>query len=157
MGDPMPVARLSPQPTRQFARVGQPSAHGFTALLEAYRSTGGAARGEEVARLLEGHHQGDYLGLARRIVAREVFGFKWRSSLWMPMFQFDLSQVSVRPNANARRVLTELAGEFDGWALALWFAQPNHWLHGAMPVDLLGASLPEVLEAARSDRFIAAG
>jgi len=155
MGDPMPVARLSPQPTRQFARVGQPSSHGFTALLDAYRSTGGAARGEEVARLLEGHHQGDYLGLARRIVAREVFGFKWRSSLWMPMFQFDPHDLSVR--SELRQVLAELSCAFDGWELAAWFVEGNTWLAGRRPVDTLYTDLPAVRDAARADRFIAAG
>jgi hypothetical protein len=134
-----------------------PGDRDFAVLRTAYRASGGIARGDDLARFLSEHHSGDFVSLAMSILEGEVFAFQWQQTFWVPMFQFDLSQVSVRPNANARRVLNELAGEFDGWALALWFAQPNHWLHGAMPVDLLGASLPEVLEAARSDRFIAAG
>ena len=129
----------------------------FAVLRTAYRASGGIARGDDLARLLDEHHSGDFVSLAMSILEAEVFAFQWRQTFWVPMFQFDLRDLSVKPNHNARRVLTELAGEFDGWALALWFAEPNHGLHGARPVDVLNAKLPDVLQAARSDRFIAAG
>ncbi|MDM0059234.1 antitoxin Xre/MbcA/ParS toxin-binding domain-containing protein [Variovorax fucosicus] len=56
-----------------------------------------------------------------------------------------------------QQVLAELVSVFDGWALAIWFVQPNPWLNDRSPVDLLGLNLSGVLEAARADRFVAAG
>ena len=137
--------------------IADPCDQDFAALRTAYRASGGIARGDDLARLLDEHHSGDFVSLAMSILEGELFAFQWQQTFWVPMFQFDLRDLSVKPNPNARRVLTELAGEFDGWALALWFAQPNHWLHGARPVDVLNANLSEVLQAARTDRFIAAG
>ena len=37
----------------------------------------------------------------------------------------------------------------------MWFAQPNGWLHGERPVDLLDAGLDRVLLAAGADRIVA--
>lgn len=135
----------------------EPDDRDFAALCTAYRASGGIARGDDLARLLSEHHSGDFVSLAMAILEGDVFAFQWRRTFWVPMFQFDLREVSVKPKPGTRRVLTELAGEFDGWALARWFARPHHVLHGARPVDLLDANLPDVLQAARTDRFIAAG
>ena len=71
------------------------------------------------------------------------------------MFQFDLNDLSVRPGL--QQVLAELSGEFDDWSLAAWFAEPNSWLDDQRPVDLIATDLRSVVEAARADRFIAAG
>lgn len=146
------VASRSPAPASA-----EPCDRDFAVLRTAYRASGGIARGDDLARFLGEHHSGDFVSLAMSILEGELFAFQWQQTFWVPMFQFDLRDLVVKPNPNARRVLNELAGEFDGWALALWFAQPNHWLHGARPVDVLNADLPEVLQAARTDRFIAAG
>ena len=127
----------------------------FTALLSAFRASGGTARGDDLARLLEDHQHGDFVSLARLIAKGHVFGFDWRGVLWIPMFQYDLCTLAIR--AGPQQVLAELAGAFDGWALASWFAQPNAWLGDRRPVDLLDSDLAGVLQAARADRFIAAG
>jgi hypothetical protein len=132
-----------------------PTSRGFAALLASYRASGGTARGDDVARLLEDHGLGNFMGLARLIATSEVFGFEWRTTIWIPMFQFDLRDLSVRPSA--RMVLAELGTGFDGWARAAWFAQPNGWLQRRKPVDLMNTALPEVLTAARADRFVACG
>lgn len=132
-----------------------PTSRGFSGLLAAYRASGGTARGDDVARLLEDHGLGNYIGLAKLISTHEVFGFEWRSAFWIPMFQFDLHDLSVRPST--KRVLAELGDRFDGWARAAWFAQPNSWLQHRKPVDLMDNDLHDVLSAARADRFIAVG
>ena len=132
-----------------------PSNRGFVAMLTAYRATGGTARGDDLARMLEDHHRGDFVSLARLVVTGVVFGFEWRHTFWVPMFQFDLRDLSIRPGLPL--VLAELRPQFDGWTLAAWFAQPNSWLDDRRPVDLLDSDLSEVLQAARADRFIAAG
>ena len=53
-----------------------PSSRGFGALLATFRATGGTAKGDDLARLLEVHGIGDFVGLARLIAADDVFGFK---------------------------------------------------------------------------------
>ena len=145
-------------PAPGAARDGTPAAArsaAFAALVNAFRASGGTARGDDLARLLEDHQQGDFVSLARLIASGHVFGFDWRGVLWIPMFQYDLRTLSIRPGPH--QVLAELAGAFEGWALASWFAQPNAWLGDRKPVDLLDSDLAGVLQAARADRFIAAG
>lgn len=132
-----------------------PTSRGFAALLAAYRATGGTARGDDVARLLEDYGIGDFIGLARLIAGGEVFGFEWRNTLWIPMFQFELRDLSVKPAA--QQVLKTLGDGFEGWSRAAWFARPNSSLKNRAPVDLLATHLPDVLDAARTDRFIAVG
>jgi hypothetical protein len=137
-------------PTLDAAMRGLPSSPGFVALLAAYRATGGTARGDDVARLLEDHRLGDFVSLAELIASRRVFGFEWRRTLWIPMFQFDLADLSVKPATG--QVLQALGVPFDGWCRAAWFARPNAWLRGRTPVDLIADRLPDVLEAARTER-----
>jgi hypothetical protein len=132
-----------------------PSSGGFAALLAAFRATGGTARGDDVARLLEDHGIGDFISLARLIAGGEVFGFEWRNTVWIPMFQFELRDLSVKPAAH--QLLSALGNGFEGWTCAAWFARPNSWLSHRAPVDLVATHLDEVLEAARADRFIAVG
>ncbi len=132
-----------------------PSDRDFVAMREAYRATGGIARGGDLARLLDDQGRGGSASLAALIDAGAVFGFDWRRDFWIPMFQFEMRDLSLK--AAPHEVLAELAAEFDGWNLAAWFAQRNCWLNERRPVDVLDANLPVVLAAARADRFIAAG
>jgi hypothetical protein len=135
--------------------VDLPSLSAFEALLETYRATGGTASGDDLARVLDDLGLGDFIGLARLISMNAVFGFEWGGTLWVPMFQFEPRDLSVRPETAL--VLDELGSGFDGWARAAWFAKPNCWLTDRRPVDMLETDLPEVLSAARIDRFIAVG
>jgi Protein of unknown function (DUF2384) len=134
---------------------GPPSDQAFVALRAAYRASGGVARGDDLARTFWDHQRGDYVCLARLIVARRIFSFRWNDSYWIPMFQFERGEPSVKPGLG--QVLGELADVFDGWSLAAWFAQPSSWLGGLRPVDLMDSDLPLVRNAARADRFIANG
>jgi len=127
--------------------------HEYGAMCAAFRATGGAVCADDVAARMRQHERGDYVALARLIVSGAVFGFDWRHTFWIPMFQFDLQDLSVRPGP--QHVVRELATEFDGWTLALWFAQPNGRLDDFRPVDLLSSRLPSVIDAARADRLIA--
>ncbi|MCE9661090.1 MAG: hypothetical protein K8R60_21385 [Burkholderiales bacterium] len=126
----------------------------FAAMRAAYQATGGFARGDDLARLLEDRGRGDFASLARLIVGHEVFGFEWRHALWIPMFQFN-AELGLKPGLKA--VLAELASEYDGQRLAAWFVEPNGWLEQARPIDVLDADPAEVLQAARADRFVATG
>ena len=152
---PFPLAPAS-APADHFhpGHIGEePSSDGFTKMLWAYRETGGTARGDDLARLLQDHPHGSYVSLARLIVTRKVFSFGWRGTYWVPMFQFDLSDLSIRPAPQL--VMNELSPEYDNWSLAVWFTRPHVWLDGAKPVDILETDLEAVLNAAREDRFVA--
>jgi len=144
---------VTPESDEGIRRV--PSDRDFVAMRAGYRATGGIARGDDLARLLEDMQRGDVSTLARLIASGEVFGFDWHGSFWVPMFQFELRDLSVKPSV--RQVQTELAQVFDGWTMAVWFAQRNSWLDEQRPVDLLDNQLGAVLHAARADRFIASG
>ncbi len=125
----------------------------FVALRDAYRGSGGIERGDDLARWLDSRDRGNFIGLARWIVAGEVFSFAWNDTFWIPMFQFDLETLVLRPGA--REVLAELAPALDGWGLVQWFVRPHEALGHRRPLDLFESVLPAVLAAARSDRELA--
>ena len=125
------------------------------AMVQVYERTGGLMRSEDVLFLLRRRSSQALSLLARWIVDRRVVAFEWQADRLVPMFQFDLADMSIRPEAAA--VLAELAGVFDDWELASWFAEPNAWLQGRTPVDALQADAQAVLDAARADRFVARG
>ena len=137
-------------------RPDEPGSHQpFFAVQEALRGKGGLARADDLARLLEDCRHVDFIGLAKLMVSGAIFSFEWGGAHWIPMFQFNLADLTVKPAA--RSVVAELNTTFDGWSLAEWFTQPNDWLAGRTPVDLIDSDLPVVLDAARADRFIANG
>jgi hypothetical protein len=125
------------------------------AMVQVYERTGGLMRSGEVLFLLRRRSSQPLSLLARWIVDQRVVSFEWQADRLIPMFQFDLADMSLRPEAIA--VLAELAGTFDDWELAGWLAEPNARLQGRIPVDALGADPQAVLDAARADRFVARG
>lgn len=134
---------------------GVPNGAGVADLLVVFRATGGLVRGDELAMMLQQLRMGDVASLGRAMASAEICSFEWRSAFWIPMFQFDLDNLSFK--AGPRQIMRELQGVFDGWLLTVWFAQPNSWLEGHKPVDVLASNLPAVIEAARADRFVALG
>jgi hypothetical protein len=124
-------------------------------MVQVYERTGGLMRSEEVLFLLRRRSSQALSLLARWIVDQRVVTFEWQGDRLVPMFQFELADMSIRPEAAA--VLAELAGVFDDWELASWFAVPNAWLQRRNPVDTLQADTQAVLDAARADRFVARG
>jgi hypothetical protein len=131
------------------------TAAAFRAIDEACRPTGGLACGDDLARLLEDRSGGDFVTLARMLSTREVFGLRWRGTFWIPIFQFDLRDLSLKPVPKSVR--DALGRSFDDWELAGWFTSPNLWLRGRAPVGLLDSDPLAVLEAARADRFVVEG
>jgi hypothetical protein len=123
----------------------------FNAMDAAYRSTQGACDCTEVVLRLLPHCDQPISTLAHWIVDRKVVAFDWRSQTLLPLFQFQLSDMSLRPPV--QHVVQELTGVLDDWDLALWFALPNHWLNLARPVDAIDNDAPAVLDAARAQRF----
>jgi hypothetical protein len=130
------------------AYLNVPSSPGFVALLKAFRATGGTAPGDVVGRLLESHQVGSSVSLAKLIHTGQAFGFDWRDSLWIPMFQFNTEDLALK--AGVQRVRAELPTLWSGWLLASWFAAPNALLEGHRPADMLDSDLDGVIRAARS-------
>ena len=131
----------------------RPNTRDFEAMLSAYLWSGGIARHQEVITRLQEESNGGPSSLGKLIDSHAVFAFDWRGSLWLPMFQFKQPEMYVKPQA--RKVLAELAGVFDGWSLAAWYLQQNSWLEDRRPIDVLDKHLAAVLAAARGDRYIA--
>lgn len=127
----------------------------FSQMEQGLRASGGIVCADHVVRLLRRNSQQPISLLARRIVAREVISFEWRSTLMLPAFQFNLYDMSPRPEVMA--VAREFLDVRDNWAISLWFACPNSLLREMAPVDVIDANAGAVLEAARTERWIALG
>jgi len=131
-----------------------PSSRGFVSMLVAYRPSGGTLSSQDLAQLLADRQLSELLSLSGLITERQVFGFSWRGTFWIPMFQFELRSLTIRPES--RLVLMELAKSFDEWNIASWFTCPNTWLDNKKPIELLDSDFPAVIDAARTDRYVAA-
>lgn len=127
----------------------------FIQMLDSYRGCGGLARAEEVLAWLEGEVEQGLFRLARWIALRQVVSFEWQAQTWLPLFQFDRRDMSLRPALAP--VVAELCGVFDAWELAHWFARPNSTLAGLTPAETLRDDPASVLQAARTDRFAIEG
>ena len=125
------------------------------AMVQAFRATGGVVCGDELAYLLRRRSRQPISIVARWIVSRQVVSFEWQSQTMLPLFQFDSSDMALRPCV--AEIVRELVNTYDDWDAAWWFASPNAWLDGSMPVERVDQGANEVLDAARADRFIARG
>lgn len=128
----------------------------FEAMIAAYTNCGGTARADDLALLLlDEQHKVDFVSLAKRLVSGDVFSFQWQDQFWVPMFQFNRHDMSVKQEVH--RVVRELDGVLDNWTLAWWFTEPHARLKGRRPVDLVDRQFSAVLGAARADRLVAGG
>ena len=124
----------------------------FVDMLRAFRRSGGLAREAEV---LDRSQACSTPGWRVDSANGSLICFEWGQRFWLPWFQFDPSDMSLRPGPG--KVIAELSAVFDGWEMASWFVRPNLWVGDAKPIDLIDDCLASVLGAARADRFIAAG
>lgn len=120
----------------------------FLDLLAAYRVSGGLAPGSEIAAR---RPSSGLSALGRAIAAGEVIGLQWAGQHWLPVFQFERGDISLRPPV--RLLLAELAGLLDEEERIQWFVQPNPWLDSASPLQLLATDFARVHDAARALRF----
>lgn len=121
----------------------------------AFRSTGGVITGDALTGVLRRRSDQPLSLLARWIVNRDVVSFEAHGQTWLPMFQFDPATLSVV--RSVKQVIGELRDVFDDWELTEWFASPNSWLDGVTPANALASDADAVVQAARADRFVAAG
>jgi hypothetical protein len=151
-GQRQDVARLrSPRESVQ----GSLAEREYLSMVRGYSSSGGIAGCDEMVGLLRLRFDQPISVLARWIVARSVVCFEWRTITMLPIFQFDIADMTIRPQL--RDVLREWRDTFDDREVALWFVQPNAWLDGRTPVDVLRSDPALVLDTARADRYIARG
>jgi hypothetical protein len=120
----------------------------FIALLDAYRDSGGLARAPEVVQLFKRRCGCDITPLASWIANRKVICFEWQSESWLPLFQFNPLDMTLK--AGLSLILAELKPNRDTWQVAHWFAQPNSRLGHRSPADRLGGDPAAVLDAARA-------
>ncbi len=126
----------------------------FIGMLDGYRHSGGLARLQELAAAGRCGADVNIAMMAHSIAEREVICFEWQSHAWLPLFQFDLT--NLRPHPTCRKIISELSCIFDPWALALWFAQPNARLSNQAPADALFGDCSIVLQVAYADHRVCA-
>ncbi len=122
----------------------------FVSLLNAFRSSGGLARANEVASQFQRYGDQPISVLGGWLIKRHAIAFEWHSKLWMPLFQFNPSDMTLR--AGLAEILAEFVVVFNDWDLASWFTKPNPWLADRLPADALALAAPQVLWAARAER-----
>ena len=142
---------LASRPACEFDSDGQQ----FMDLLAAYRPSGGLARADDLLNIFKSRGGPDVSCLARWLVDRKVIGIEWQGATWLPLFQFNRSD--MEPRADLAAVLEELNPVFDAWELAQWFSRPNPSLAGRSPLEELNCNPASIVAAARADRFIIRG
>ena len=126
------VSHAPQAPQRHAASPAQDHTdHEFIAMLNSYRDNGGLARAQEVAELLRRRGGGDLSTLANWIVNKKIICFEWQAKIWLPLFQFNRIDMTLRPEL--RLLLAEFSSGFNAWELALWFAQTNPSLADRTP------------------------
>lgn len=126
-----------------------------THLVSAFQLSGGLMAGDTLSELLRTRTDQPISLLARWIVRRQVVNIPIGSINLLPLFQFDLARMDIKPGIPS--VIAELSGAFDDTEIAEWFTRPNGWLANQKPVDCFAVDARSVFQAARADRFITRG
>ncbi len=124
----------------------------FLAMMAAFRHSGGLLGGDELALRLQAQRGCGYAELARWIVGRKVFSFAWNHDFWLPAFQFDLRDMSIKPGIEP--LMAELGDVMDGLSIGQWFVERNSELQGQSPHEAMDQRWPAVFQAARLQRFV---
>lgn len=95
----------------------------FATMTTAYQRNGGLASDHDFARLLRKRMSQPLSVLARWIVLRYGVSFVRDHQAWLPMFQFDCSDMSLKEGTQC--VVREFTPVFDDWEVAAWFARGN--------------------------------
>ncbi|WP_418320300.1 hypothetical protein [Piscinibacter sakaiensis] len=118
-------------------------------LIEAFNAAGGIASGEKITILLRRRCDQPLSQLARWIVSGDIISLDWRGQTLIPLFQFDLEQMTIKPEVVA--LLAALAGRLDNDQASRWLVAPNIWLNDRKPLDCIADDLPAVLKAAEAE------
>jgi hypothetical protein len=165
---PMPMPKPGPSPNLSSVKAAPDAANcahqcvqehcadqQFVEMLHSYRDSGGLVRSQEVLALFKRRKGPNATRLSSWIGERDLICFEWHSQAWIPWFQFNETEMTLRPELS--QVFAELAPHYRPLELASWFAEPNPWLEDRLPVDAFESDFPAVLNAARADRFVVNG
>jgi hypothetical protein len=149
---PTPGAAMPPVAARRFdtARAAE-----YRQMQRGFQATGGLTDSQGLMRWGWRESEQPISRLARGIVDRELVHVEWQGCLWLPLFQFQLPLLAVRPAV--RDAMAELRGDFDDWDLALGFATPHALLGGRSPAADALDGHRELVHVARADRFLLRG
>jgi hypothetical protein len=151
-----PLARpVRPLVARPIAASAHHRDARFMELLRGLRRYGGLERGDEVADRVRRVNGTDLATLARQIVVGRLLCFDWGGTLWLPLLQFQPTDMTPRPEV--LRVVAELTPTFDALEVCEWLIRPNSTLDDVPPAALLSSRSDDVRGVARLDRFIACG
>lgn len=145
-----PAERAAVPALLQSVRASQ-----YRAMEAAFRATGGVASSDELVFRLRRHASQPISRLARWIVDRHVIGFEWQGHTLLPLFQFEPD--TLTPRAGVTTLIRELVPALSDWEIAVWFAQPNVWLDGQAPADVVLRDVSAVFNAALAERYLARG
>jgi hypothetical protein len=120
-----------------------------------FLSWGGVATAEEISLLLRRHCEQPLSQLARWIVGRSVIHFERNGQMLLPLFQFNVDDMSIL--APVQSTLAHLNPTLDADETARWFVTPNPALGGDQPVRRFSNDAESVVDAARSYRLMEAG
>lgn len=136
--------------TRQTQTL--PLAWQFNAMREAYEECGGLIQAPELVSRWQEQGISDTDLLAQWIQSRKVISFEWQSVVWLPMVQFNRACMALVQGFE--EIQSELVAVYNDCDLARWFSLPNSCLAARTPASALLSRAPEVLIAARAERYV---
>lgn len=153
---PVPGAPVVAGVTRLVPRwVDQARATEHRQMQAAFERCGGLTDSEGLVRRMGADHEQPISQVARAIVGRRLVHLTWRGTVWLPLFQFALPSLALRPAVT--QALLELRDDLDDWAMALWFATDHPMLDGRTPAAVAVDGDGDLVDAARADRFVLRG
>jgi hypothetical protein len=123
-------------------------------LERSFLASGGVATAEEVSLLLRRHCEQPLSQLARWIVGRSVIHFERNGQMLLPLFQFNVDDMSLLPAVPS--TLAHLDPTLDANETARWFVTPNAELDGDQPVRRMASDAESVIAAARAHQLVEA-
>lgn len=117
-----------------------------------FLACGGVATAEEVSLLLRRHCEQPLSQLARWIVGRSVIHFERNGQMLLPLFQFNVDDMSILPTVHS--TLVHFESTLDANETARWFVTPNAALGGEQPVRRMSNDAESVIAAARTHQLV---
>jgi hypothetical protein len=122
----------------------------FAELFKKLVPFGGMLSGDALRYMHRASQSGLMLGHA--LLRCDLIEVQWRHSLWLPVFQFQVTTWDTLPNVNL--VVAEFFPVLQGFDLAEWFLTPNAWLQNRRPLEIVKEEPEAVVRAAQADRFL---
>ena len=129
-----------------------PPAWQFNAMRDAYEPSGGLIQAPELVSRWQAQGISGTELLAQWVEKRKVISFEWQSTVWLPVVQFNPTCMTLVQGFE--EIQSELVAVYNDCDVARWFSLPNSWLAARSPASALLITAPEVLIAARAERYV---